>query len=275
MLYSCKKKPFFLSGDPGAIYCILTSDSEAENNGKTILILPPFAEEMNKSRRMLSQQANLLAAQGYTVLQFDLYGTGDSDGDFAEVTWDIWRENIARIIAWLNSQRVTQLIVLALRMGALLLDFLKQNTEVNIECILLWQPVTNGELLMNQFYRLKLASDMMGDPASRVSLKDIKADLAANKPVEIAGYMLNPEFSLALSTQKLDSFFVEDCPRIEWFELIASAERSILPASQRVIDKGREKGCAINVHCIVGAQFWTTAELTDVKALHDKTLASI
>jgi pimeloyl-ACP methyl ester carboxylesterase len=43
----------------------------------------PFAEEMNKSRRMAALQSRALAAQGYAVLQIDLFGCGDSGGDFA------------------------------------------------------------------------------------------------------------------------------------------------------------------------------------------------
>jgi len=44
----------------------------------------PFAEEMNKARRMAALQARAMSAAGYAVLCLDLHGCGDSAGDFAD-----------------------------------------------------------------------------------------------------------------------------------------------------------------------------------------------
>jgi alpha/beta superfamily hydrolase len=43
-----------------------------------------LAEELNKSRHVAAAQARAFAAAGYSVLQIDLYGCGDSSGDFGE-----------------------------------------------------------------------------------------------------------------------------------------------------------------------------------------------
>ena len=69
---------------------------------KAIIHIPAFAEEMNKSRRMLAMQAQAFAGQGYAVLVLDLFGTGDSSGDFGEATWDIWLQNIDTALVWLK-----------------------------------------------------------------------------------------------------------------------------------------------------------------------------
>ena len=50
----------------------------------------PFCEEMNKARRMAALQSRRLAALGYSVLQIDLFGCGDSSGDFADAR-EIWK----------------------------------------------------------------------------------------------------------------------------------------------------------------------------------------
>ena len=49
----------------------------------SVLMLPPFAEEMNMSRRMSYLTGRAFAAAGYDFLSLDLTGTGDSSGDFA------------------------------------------------------------------------------------------------------------------------------------------------------------------------------------------------
>jgi hypothetical protein len=46
--------------------------------------VPPFAEEMNKSRRMIAEVGRRLEGSGVGMLLVDLFGTGDSEGEFAQ-----------------------------------------------------------------------------------------------------------------------------------------------------------------------------------------------
>ncbi len=57
-------------------------------------MLPPFAEEMNKCRRMMALTAYALQAAGLDVLFVDLFGTGDSGGDFADGSLEVWRSDL-------------------------------------------------------------------------------------------------------------------------------------------------------------------------------------
>ena len=59
-----------------------------------VVYVQPFAEEMNKSRRMATLQAQALAAQGWAVAMPDLAGCGDSSGEFAEARWDDWVDDV-------------------------------------------------------------------------------------------------------------------------------------------------------------------------------------
>ncbi len=52
--------------------------AQGRASGAPLLYLHPFAEEMNKSRRMAALQSRALAEHGYAVLQIDLLGCGDS-----------------------------------------------------------------------------------------------------------------------------------------------------------------------------------------------------
>jgi alpha-beta hydrolase superfamily lysophospholipase len=55
-----------------------------------VVYVPPFAEEMNKARRMATVQAHAFAEAGFSVVIPDLAGCGDSSGDLVEVTWEDW-----------------------------------------------------------------------------------------------------------------------------------------------------------------------------------------
>ncbi len=72
------------------------ADSNVSNN-TALLILPPFAEEMNCCRRVFASLAATLAgtpaaagtaadpATGIDCFLPDFYGTGDSEGDFRSI----------------------------------------------------------------------------------------------------------------------------------------------------------------------------------------------
>ena len=71
---------FFLPIDDRAdevLFCLFYP-AQREIPLGSILYVHPFAEEMNKSRRMAALQAHGLAQAGYAVLQVDLRGCGES-----------------------------------------------------------------------------------------------------------------------------------------------------------------------------------------------------
>ncbi|MGH8593525.1 MAG: hydrolase 2, exosortase A system-associated, partial [Gammaproteobacteria bacterium] len=105
-----------------------------------MLIVPPFAEEMNKSRRMFALLARDLACLGYGVMLVDLYGTGDSEGEFVEARWAMWKEDIARSAEWLQGQGAESFYLLGLRLGAPLALDVAKNFAFPLQRIVLWQP---------------------------------------------------------------------------------------------------------------------------------------
>jgi len=265
---SYTRQPFYLDGVQGKLFCIYYSPSEVARS--TVVVFSPFAEEMNKSRRMLSQQANLLAEHNVSVLLFDYFATGDSEGDFADATWDIWVRDIDVIFDYLLDKGIENINILALRMGALLTTAIHEKYHQNIDKVIYWQPFMNGELLMTQFYRLKLAADMLGQK-SGLTLKDIKSQLQEGQHVEISGYSLNPELANGLSKVRLQDTSPEMLKNVNWVELVSAEEKPVPPGSQRVIDLLNEQGANINVDTVVGPQFWSAVELVDVPYLHDIT----
>ena len=76
-----------------------------------LVYVHPFAEEMNKSRRMAAMQCRALAGAGYAVLQIDLHGCGDSSGDFEDSTWESWLVDVALAAEWLRSQPQWHLVL--------------------------------------------------------------------------------------------------------------------------------------------------------------------
>ena len=80
-------EPTMIAGDRGPLFAVHYAPTLAQH-GRAAIYLPPFAEELNRSRKMASLQARALAAAGIGVLVLDPYGCGDSAGDFRDARWD-------------------------------------------------------------------------------------------------------------------------------------------------------------------------------------------
>lgn len=258
---------FFLDTPLGARYCLFHAP-RGECRGALVYV-HPFAEEMNKSRRMAALQARALAALGYGVLQIDLAGCGDSDGDFADARWDHWKADLAAAAAWLQRRLGQPVGLWGLRLGALLaLDFAR---TAPVAQLLLWQPVLQGSTFMTQFLRLRVAGAMLdGSDASSGGTKELRAQLQAGEALEIAGYMLAPQ--LAASIDALDAAQLAPASRTDWIEIVAAPDRPISPGALRAVAAWSAQPA---LHKVVCAPFWSTQEITESNALVAATCAVI
>ena len=152
-------RPGFVPGTAGSLFVFEFIPDDTIVG--TVFIVPPFAEEMNRSRRMFNLQARLLASHGYRVITPDLYGTGDSAGDFADARWDIWRRDLGIVVEAMDVDPEKPIWILALRLGALLaMDALSSNV-ITADRLILWSPCISGKQFMTQFLRMRLMASMI------------------------------------------------------------------------------------------------------------------
>jgi exosortase A-associated hydrolase 2 len=170
-------EPFFLPASSGERFCIHYPGMGVPRGG--VVYVHPFAEEMNKSRRMAALQARSLAAAGYAVLQIDLYGCGDSHGDFLDANWETWCNDVALAASWLSQRTSGGLTLWGLRLGALLALDAARLCDPQPNAFVLWQPALTGDALLTQFLRLRLASDMLSGSGAATGAQEMRAQLAA------------------------------------------------------------------------------------------------
>lgn len=254
-------EPLFLRASPGQRFCLYNPPGRAATPQRGAVYVPPFAEEMNKARRMAARQARRLAGLGVAVIAVDLLGTGDSSGDFRDATWEAWKEDIGEAVRFLEAHGCESISLWGLRMGALLaLDFAAGAGRA-FERFVLWQPVVNGAVFLRQFLRLKVADQMLAGGRARSGTRELREALAAGERLEIAGYELSPALAAAMDRLSLLDLAPERGP-VHWFEVAAHSERALSPAGQRVIDAWRSRGIETFTRTISGEPFWTTQEIT-------------
>lgn len=239
-----------------------------------LLYIHPFAEEMNKSRRMVAQQARYLASAGWHVLQLDLTGCGDSAGDFRDAGWNIWLEDVLAARNWLGEQCSGPLWIWGLRLGALLGSESLVQAPAPGASLLFWQPVISGKQHLQQFLRIKVAGERVTSGQPGVVTEQLIDQLRAGESVEVAGYELTPQLALPMLEATL--VLPPDVHRVCWFEVQARAEGALAPVSRRMIDSWREcQNIDFVASVVQGASFWQSQEIEEVPTLLTVTLEAL
>jgi exosortase A-associated hydrolase 2 len=264
--------PNFISAQSGDLFGLYYPAAAGGKTGKVILHIPAFAEEMNKSRRMVSLQAREFARQGYGVLILDLYGTGDSCGGFSDATWIKWRQDITDAINWLVERGADSISLWGLRLGALLAMDFAAATNLKIDHLICWQPVLNGETFVMQFLRLRVAASVMDRNAPQEKTSELKQQLADGKAIEVAGYLLNPDLInpvLALRAEALDLPSVNN---LVLYEVVAAEDKAVSRLNAKFIDTQHSKNQTASIKTVAGSPFWSTQEIVDVPSLLMETV---
>ncbi|MDB5991348.1 MAG: hydrolase 2, exosortase system-associated [Herbaspirillum sp.] len=266
--------PFFLQAVSGKRFCIYHAPHPKIACRGAFVYVHPFADEMNRSRRMAALQARAFAELGYGVLSIDLFGCGDSSGETGDASWDAWKSDLELAVRWLGDRLPVPVGLWGLRLGALLaLDFIYGNPG-RIGSLIAWNPIVSGKSFMTQFLRLRLGSDIVGDgkTASGKGTNALRDALNSGQTLEIAGYDISP--ALGLPIDALDAATLP--PRmipVHWFEIVRAAD-STLPATQAdVAEQWRREGVQLHLHTIPGLPFWATPELSTSPELLSMTCA--
>jgi exosortase A-associated hydrolase 2 len=253
-------EPVFIPGALGPLFAVYHRPAANAADRGDLIYLPPFAEEMNRSRRMAALQARALAAQGLGVLLLDPHGCGDSGGDFSAARWPLWQGDAIAAADWLNGRGRKRLALWGLRLGALLAAATAARYPNCFHRLLLWQPVASGEAFLTQFLRLRLAADMAGG-AEGETTRALRRRLAAGETLEIAGYGLHPQLAAEIGGLKLEFLVRQAGLPVDWIELPVGAV-SPLPETERVLDEWCRSGLAVTHRAVAGEPFWATPETT-------------
>ncbi|MDP3537330.1 MAG: hydrolase 2, exosortase A system-associated [Azonexus sp.] len=256
--------PFFLDGKTGRIFALYHEPIGEVKPWGNVLIIPAFNEEMNRCRSMVTIQAQALARLGVGTLLVDLYGTGESDGEYGDARWEIWIENVLQGIEWLEEKPGGCTALLGIRLGVpLALAALRQESNKK-RSLIAWQPVVDGKTYFTQFMRMRIAANMDRTDIPKETTSGMRAQLAEGKSIEVAGYEMHPELATAIDNLRLADLTPPDSVSAAWFEKGAGEENVISLGSQKLIEAWQLSGSSAEVTVFDGPAFW---------GLHDRFLA--
>jgi exosortase A-associated hydrolase 2 len=229
--------------------------------GHTVVVVPAFAEEMNRSRRMVALQAQQLAENGLRVVVFDFFGTGDSEGEFGDARWEGWVEDLRTIAAWSRAGRDQRVSLLAIRLGALVAVDACAAADDDFQCVF-WQPCTSGKVYLRQFLRLRMAEKLINNKADAESASALLARLTEGESLEIAGYELAGPLALAIQSRTFDGAPPQGMPALRWLDLVAAEGDPLSPATAATVDRWAAAGMPVQAEAVPGDPFWSLQEIT-------------
>ncbi|MET0012480.1 MAG: hydrolase 1, exosortase A system-associated [Sedimenticola sp.] len=238
-----------------------------------VICFPPFAEEMNKCRRMMSEQARALAAVELAVVLPDLFGTGDSSGDFGDADWLTWKTDMVSLVESIYQQGHENVFFWGIRVGCLLALDVSKHISNPAKGITFWQPVSNGQQAMTQFLRLRMAAGMMEGTQEKVS--DLRHQLMDDNSVEIAGYDLPPGLFKTIDDLTMASLVPENVDALTWFEVSSNSDKPLSPMVRKVIDTWHQAKVEVDAQIVLGDSFWATQEITMVPELIRQTTGAL
>ena len=242
----------FVEGKTGRLFCIREQPAQPQAKIRNILIVPPFGEEMNTSRHFLTQIRRALCQQGYTVIQPDLYGTGDSEGLFEEATWNGWVGDLQCVFNLFCTSRRESATVVALRSGCLLAqDFIiAQNSlkdTLQVERLLYLCPEVSGFQVINTLIRMHVASQRISGAPSDTAAS-LWQRFERKETQRLSGYDIGSSLALQMREKHLAANLPLSAHDQEWINLGSGSEMAEATAEWRE-------------HTIASKRFWLSHDI--------------
>lgn len=260
----------FLEGSLGQIF-VLSRWPNVRPTG-TVLIVPPFAEEMNKCRRMMTEASLGLVEHGYCTVLPDLFGTGDSTGEFQEATWDAWQNDLGVVARWMASRGHPPEAILAIRLGSALASSAVESGRLqSVKRSVLWQPVWDANRYLTQFLRLRVAASLA--ESRRETVAELRARLHAGETLEVAGYPLSGRLAADIDGIAAPAEFPEILGDVLWLEVVGSEGAPLSSAASTFASTGENRVPRISLKSSVGEPFWSSTEIVVNQSLVAQTVA--
>ncbi len=216
-----------------------------------------------KARQQFTHLAQSLLRKDIGMVVLDVRGTGDAQGELAEVTWQDWCDDVAIAYTALANTGVP-VFMLGLRLGALLGAISLKNASFCAAGLVLWEPQFSGKLALKPFLRMGALSAKLAGRAEESMQSDRQ---------EIGGYTLTKAFEQSVNDAVSPSVFPASAGLI--VKVSAEENAPLPPAWNTALAPWKEAGVTIAVEHVTFPAFWNTTEIIASEVLTEKTQAWI
>jgi uncharacterized protein len=247
--------------------------------GEGILLCNPFGQEAIRSHRLFKVLADRLCRDGFHVLRFDYFGTGDSAGSDDEVS-------VAGFVAdlkladgeLLSRSGCARRTWVGLRLGATIAALASATMSVAPHRLLLWEPVIDGASYLGELSRAHAAAleDAYG---SRYATDDgLKQQFAREAGQEALGFPITDSLRREISSLVPDSIAALKASSVNMF-VNAAAGDSTGPALSTgvttLVQRLDTRNISARNEIIAEPIIWTADEMMNAATVPGEVLQRI
>lgn len=262
---------FFFPGSEGHnLFGFLHQPNPENARQRGIVYCHPFAEEKNMSHAVVVKTARRMAERGYAVLRFDLSGCGDSEGELSQASLKNWQRDLdAAIDILFQKADVSSYVLWGLRLGGGL-ALLQGKQHQGAAGFLLWQPVIDFSLHMQQFLRRAISSEISStkrEPQARLAVEKV---IEGQGEINVTGYTVSRElYREFLDTGRLSAKFTAALPAL--VVSISPTEEALL-SQQNCVQQIQKRGLNVQLSHVQVQTFWDRYWQWDCKEVWNCTV---
>jgi exosortase A-associated hydrolase 1/exosortase A-associated hydrolase 2 len=247
-----------LDSASGPLVCVYHAPEPHVPSRGGVLLAPAFAEEMNRCRSMVTLQAQQFASMGLGTLVVDLWGTGDSAGEFNLASWDGWADDLCCGADWLRAHAQGCVTLWGVRLGALMAAELAARLP-DVQRLLLWQPVVSGKTYWTQFLRIRIAAEM-SEVGGVKTTEELRQRSLRGEAVEVSGYEVGATLAKRLDQLGLPDATALAGKQIDWCEVLTGPDAAVARVSAKAVEALVAGGVPTNLVSVTGPAFWQVHE---------------
>jgi uncharacterized protein len=185
-------QPFFFGTSQEQIFGVYHAPEARVIRNAGVVLCHPIGHEYLRAHRAFRNLAAALAGQGFHVLRFDYFGSGDSGGRADQMTVKRCLADLASAIQELKDiSGASKVSLVGLRFGATFAA-LAASTRRDVDRLLLWDPVIDGRAYVEELLVLQ-----------RDWLHDRLGTAKAAGPSELIGFALTEAIRAELESTTL------------------------------------------------------------------------
>jgi pimeloyl-ACP methyl ester carboxylesterase len=162
-------QPFYFGSSQQQLFGVYHAPARGGARNAGVVLCHPLGHEYLRAHRAFRNLAVALAEQGFHVLRFDYFGSGDSGGEGEDTSLDRCIADLGIAIDELKDMSgVSKVSLIGLRLGATFAA-LAARKRLDIDRLVLWDPVLDGRRYLAELASLQRAwlEDRMGSRARR------------------------------------------------------------------------------------------------------------
>ena len=205
-------------------------------------------------------QAEDLASNGIVSWSPDLYGTGDSEGEFREATWEKWLQDVEDVLAEIVAQESREVWFIATRLGCALAQHFLDRSGIQISGVILWQPIISGEKYILQLLRIRLIQEKLAG-ATNATTAGIREKLHSDEILEIGGYEISQELLAKIEQIDMEQRSWSCVRNVYIVEISSDPNSPPTPDLFRAMDNWTSQGYNVHSMKVQGAPFYGASEI--------------